>query len=104
MAAKEKDEEKNSKAKALQAAMDQIEKHIKEGMSIYDSLISASISRLRPIMLTAMAAILAMIPLATNALWGPMATAMAFGLLFATVLTLLVMPAMYAYVYLKEER
>ncbi|WP_202108600.1 efflux RND transporter permease subunit [Succinivibrio dextrinosolvens] len=82
--------------------MDQIEKHIKEGMSIYDSLISASISRLRPIMLTAMAAILAMIPLATNALWGPMATAMAFGLLFATVLTLLVLPAMYAQVYLKE--
>ena len=83
--------------------IDQIEKHIREGMSIYDSLISASISRLRPIMLTAMAAILAMIPLATNALWGPMATAMAFGLLFATILTLLVLPAMYASVYLKKE-
>ncbi len=82
--------------------IDQIEKHIKEGMSIYDSLISASISRLRPIMLTAMAAILAMIPLATNALWGPMATAMAFGLLFATILTLLVLPAMYASVYIKK--
>jgi multidrug efflux pump subunit AcrB len=54
-------------------------------------------------MLTAMAAILAMIPLATNALWGPMATAMAFGLLFATILTLLVLPAMYASVYLKKE-
>ena len=55
--------------------------------------------RFRPIMLTAAAAILGMLPLMTSAFWGPMAVAIASGLLVATVLTLLVLPTMYAAMY-----
>ncbi len=56
----------------------------------------------KTIMLTAMATVFAMIPLASNALLGPMAVAIGGGLVVATVLTLLVLPAMYATVYLKK--
>jgi multidrug efflux pump subunit AcrB len=52
--------------------------------------------RFRPIILTAAAAILGMMPLTADSLWGPMAIAIAGGLLVATVLTLLVLPTMYA--------
>lgn len=76
--------------------IDQIEKLIAEGLPAWDAIINATISRFRPIMLTAAAAILAMIPLSGSAFWGPMATAIGGGLLGATVLTLLVFPAMYA--------
>jgi len=84
--------------------IDQIEKHRAMGESVEQALVNASISRLRPIMLTAMAAILAMIPLTGNTLWGPMAIAMGAGLLVATVLTLIVLPAMYACVYIREDK
>lgn len=80
--------------------IDQIEKHRANGESVASAVVSASVSRLRPIMLTAMAAVLAMIPLSHNALWGPMAVAMGAGLLVATVLTLIILPVMYAAVYL----
>jgi multidrug efflux pump subunit AcrB len=76
--------------------IDQIEKLIAEGQPAWDAIINATISRFRPIMLTAAAAILAMIPLSGSAFWGPMATAIGGGLFGATVLTLLVFPAMYA--------
>lgn len=76
--------------------IDQIEKLIVEGQPAWDAIINATISRFRPIMLTAAAAILAMIPLSGSAFWGPMATAIGGGLFGATVLTLLVFPAMYA--------
>jgi multidrug efflux pump len=56
----------------------------------------ATVRRFRPIMLTAAAAILAMIPLTRNVLWGPMAFAIMGGLLVATVLTVLFVPALYA--------
>ena len=55
--------------------------------------------RFRPIMLTAAAAILAMIPLISSAFWGPMAVAMMGGLLVATILTLVFLPALYAWVF-----
>lgn len=84
--------------------IDQVEKHRAMGESVEKALINASISRLRPIMLAAMAAVLAMIPLTGNTLWGPMAVAMGAGLLVATVLTLLVLPAMYASVYIREDK
>ncbi len=76
--------------------IDQIEKHIKDGQSPWDAIIDSAVLRFRPIMLTAAAAILGMIPLIPTTFWGPMAVAMAGGLFGATVLTLLVLPTMYA--------
>lgn len=76
--------------------IDQIEKHIEEGATPWDAIIDSAILRFRPIMLTAAAAILGMVPLAFSMFWGPMAVAIGGGLLVATVLTLLVLPTMYA--------
>ena len=76
--------------------LDQIEKHKQAGQSPYEAIIDSVILRFRPIMLTAAAAVLGMIPLATSAFWGPMAVAIMGGLVVATVLTLLVVPALYA--------
>ncbi|MDR3589076.1 MAG: efflux RND transporter permease subunit [Negativicutes bacterium] len=76
--------------------IDQIEQHIKAGQSAWDAIIDSAVLRFRPIMLTAAAAILGMIPLIPTAFWGPMAVAIAGGLLGATILTLLVLPTMYA--------
>jgi multidrug efflux pump len=76
--------------------IDQIEQHIKAGESPWDAIIDSAILRFRPIMLTAAAAILGMIPLIPSTFWGPMAVAIAGGLLGATILTLLVLPTMYA--------
>ena len=84
--------------------IDQIQKHMEAGESAYDAVVDSAILRFRPIMLTAAAAILGMLPLMANAFWAPMATAIASGLLVATVLTLLVLPAMYAAAYgIKKE-
>lgn len=82
--------------------IDQIEKHRAEGENVMDAVFHASISRMRPILLTAAAAVLAMVPLAGNTFWGPMAVAMGAGLLVATVLTLIVLPVMYTSCYLKR--
>ncbi|WP_110956061.1 efflux RND transporter permease subunit [Anaerosinus massiliensis] len=79
--------------------MDQIDQHLAAGESIWDSIINATVTRLRPILLTAAAAILAMIPLVSNLFWGPLAVAIGAGLFVATVLTLLVLPVMYAVLY-----
>lgn len=76
--------------------IDQIEKHIAAGETPWDAIIDSAILRFRPIMLTAAAAILGMVPLLPSNFWGPMAVAIAGGLFGATVLTLLVLPAMYA--------
>ena len=76
--------------------IDQIELNRAAGMSSWDSIVTAAVSRLRPIALTAAAAVLAMIPLSRNVFWGPMAVAIMGGLIVATVLTLLALPAMYA--------
>lgn len=76
--------------------IDQIEQQLKAGESTWNAVIHAAVQRFRPIMLTAAAAILGMIPLSTSVLWGPMAVAIAGGLFIATLLTLLVLPTMYA--------
>lgn len=76
--------------------IDQIEQHIKAGETPWDAIIDSAILRFRPIMLTAAAAILGMVPLIPSTFWGPMAVAIAGGLLGATILTLLVLPTMYA--------
>ena len=75
--------------------IDQIDKHIAAGEAPWDAVISATQHRLRPILLTAAAAILGMIPIAPTVFWGPMAFAVIGGLLVATLLTLVFLPALY---------
>ncbi|EGW37255.1 efflux RND transporter permease subunit [Desulfosporosinus sp. OT] len=74
----------------------QIEKQTDAGKTPWDAIIDSAVMRLRPIMLTALAAILGMVPLMKSNFWGPMAVAISGGLFGATVLTLLVLPTMYA--------
>lgn len=76
--------------------IDQIEQQIASGETKINAIVNATVIRFRPIILTATAAILGMIPLATSVFWGPMAIAIAGGLFVATVLTLLVLPTLYA--------
>ncbi len=76
--------------------IDQIERDIAHGAERRDAIVGATVRRFRPIMLTALAAILAMIPLTRSAFFGPMAVAIMGGLFVATVLTLLFLPAAYA--------
>lgn len=79
--------------------IDQIQKHTEAGEAPIDAIVDSAVLRFRPIMLTAAAAILGMLPLMTSSFWGPMAVAIASGLLIATILTLLVLPVMYAVTY-----
>ncbi|HEY0858491.1 MAG TPA: efflux RND transporter permease subunit [Albitalea sp.] len=76
--------------------IDQIEQDRARGVPTWDAIVEAAVRRLRPIILTAAAAVLAMIPLSRSVFWGPMAVAIMGGLIVATVLTLLSLPAMYA--------
>jgi multidrug efflux pump len=76
--------------------IDQIEQDISAGIPAWDAIVGSAVRRLRPIVLTAAAAVLAMIPLSRSVFWGPMAVAIMGGLVVATVLTLLALPAMYA--------
>ncbi|RMX10307.1 efflux RND transporter permease subunit [Allofranklinella schreckenbergeri] len=76
--------------------IDQIELERAAGTPAWDAILNAATHRLRPIALTAAAAVLAMIPLSRSVFWGPMAVAIMGGLIVATVLTLLALPAMYA--------
>ena len=76
--------------------LDQIQKHMAAGEDPWHAVIDSAVMRFRPIMLTAAAAILGMIPLMKSVFWGPLAVAIASGLFVATVLTLLVLPTMYA--------
>jgi len=83
--------------------IDQIQKHLEEGETPWNAVMDSAVMRFRPIMLTAAAAILGMVPLMVSNFWGPMAVAIASGLFVATVLTLLVLPTMYAAVYHVEK-
>ena len=76
--------------------IDQIEQDRSRGVPAWDAIVESAVRRLRPIVLTAAAAVLAMIPLSRSVFWGPMAVAIMGGLIVATVLTLLALPAMYA--------
>jgi multidrug efflux pump subunit AcrB len=76
--------------------IDQIEQDREAGVPTWDAIVESAVRRLRPIVLTAAAAVLAMIPLSRSVFWGPMAVAIMGGLIVATVLTLLALPAMYA--------
>jgi multidrug efflux pump subunit AcrB len=76
--------------------VDQIDQDIAAGASTWDAIVGATVRRFRPIVLTAAAAVLAMIPLTRSDFFGPMAVAMMGGLVIATVLTLVFLPALYA--------
>ena len=76
--------------------IDQIELDRARGVEPRTAIIESTVRRMRPIVLTAAAAVLAMIPLSRSVFWGPMAVAIMGGLIVATVLTLLALPAMYA--------
>ncbi|AKU13742.1 efflux transporter, RND family [Azoarcus sp. CIB] len=76
--------------------VDQIRQDREHGRSAWDAIVESTVRRFRPIMLTAAAAILAMIPLSRSAFFGPMAVAIMGGLTVATVLTLIFLPALYA--------
>ena len=73
-----------------------IEQDIAHGSARWDAIIDATVRRFRPIVLTALAAVLAMIPLSRSVFFGPMAVAIMGGLIVATALTLLFLPALYA--------
>jgi multidrug efflux pump subunit AcrB len=76
--------------------VDQIERDRAAGVPAWEAIVEAAVRRFRPIMLTAAAAVLAMIPLSRSVFWGPMAVAIMGGLIVATALTLLFLPALYA--------
>ena len=76
--------------------VDQIEQDIKAGHPQWTAIVDATVRRFRPIVLTALTTVLAMIPLSRSNFWGPMAVAIMGGLISATILTLLFVPALYA--------
>jgi multidrug efflux pump subunit AcrB len=76
--------------------VDQIETDVSHGMTRKEAIVEATVRRARPVILTALAAILAMIPLSRSAFWGPMAITIMGGLFVATFLTLLYLPGLYA--------
>jgi multidrug efflux pump subunit AcrB len=76
--------------------VDQIDHDIAAGRGRHQAIIDATVRRARPVVLTALAAILGMIPLARSLFWGPMAITIMGGLFVATILTLVVVPALYA--------
>lgn len=76
--------------------IDQIEQDIAAGLNQWDAIVEATVRRFRPITLTALAAVLAMIPLSRSIFFGPMAVAIMGGLIVATLLTLFFLPALYA--------
>jgi len=82
--------------------VDQIESDVDQGLSRREAIVEATVRRARPVVLTAMAAILAMIPLSRSAFWGPMAITIMGGLFVATFLTLLFLPSLYALWYRKR--
>ena len=79
--------------------IDQIETERKEGRDIWTAVVEATLSRFRPIMLTAISTVLGLIPIAPTVFWGPMAFAIMGGLFVATMLTLLVLPVFYITLY-----
>lgn len=76
--------------------VDQIDHDLAAGATPWEAIVESTVRRARPVVLTALAAILAMIPLARSVFWGPMALAIMGGLIVATVLTLFFLPALYA--------
>jgi multidrug efflux pump len=84
--------------------VDQIRHNIEAGVDPWTAIRESAVRRFRSIMLTAAASVLSMIPLTRSELWGPTAIAIMGGLIVATALTLLFVPALYAAWYREERR
>jgi len=84
--------------------VDQIDQDIKAGMHHQEAIVGAAVRRFRPIMLTALTAVLALIPISRGVFWGPLAYAMMGGILVATLLTIFVLPAGYALFFGREPK
>jgi multidrug efflux pump subunit AcrB len=84
--------------------VDQVRQDQLDGLSLRDAIIESTVRRARPVILTALAAVFAFIPLSMNVFWGPMALTMIGGLLGATVLTLVFLPALYALAFRAPRR
>jgi multidrug efflux pump subunit AcrB len=82
--------------------VDQIESDVEDEHSLREAIVGATVRRARPVVLTALASILAMVPLSRSAFWGPMAVTIMGGLFVATLLTLLFLPSLYAVWYRKR--
>jgi multidrug efflux pump subunit AcrB len=89
-------------AKNAVILIEQVESDRKEGKNVHDAVAAAATSRFRPIMLTALSTVLAMIPIAFTVFWGPMAVAIMGGLFVATLLTLVFLPTLY-YAWFRRE-
>jgi multidrug efflux pump subunit AcrB len=76
--------------------VDQIQQDLDSGLPMRQAIVGSTVRRFRPIVLTAAAAVLALVPLSTSLFWGPMAKAMMGGLIAGTILTLTFLPALYA--------
>lgn len=74
----------------------QVDDNLEEGMAPREAIIEATVRRARPVVLTAAAAVLAFVPLATDTFWGPMAIALMGGVTLGTIVTILLLPALYA--------
>jgi multidrug efflux pump subunit AcrB len=83
--------------------IEQIEAERAQGLQLWDAVVEGAVSRFRPIMLTAISTVLGFIPIAPTVFWGPMAFAIMGGLFVATVLTLIVLPALYVIFFRIEE-
>jgi multidrug efflux pump subunit AcrB len=83
--------------------VDQVREEMEQGLDPWNAVLEAAVHRTRPVMLTAAATVLAMIPLARSVFWGPMAIAIMGGLTVATLLTIFFVPALYA-AWFKVER
>lgn len=79
--------------------IEQIETERKERSHVWEAIVEATVLRFRPIMLTAVSTVLGFIPIASDVFWGPMALAIMGGLFVATILTLIVLPALYVAVF-----
>jgi multidrug efflux pump subunit AcrB len=84
--------------------VDQIDQDIAAGHPRAEAIVGAAVRRFRPIMLTALTAVLALIPISRGLFWGPLAYSMMGGILVATVLTILVLPAAYALFFGREPK
>jgi multidrug efflux pump len=83
--------------------IEQIEAERAQGLELWDAVVGGAVSRFRPIMLTAISTVLGFIPIAPTVFWGPMAFAIMGGLFVATMLTLVVLPALYVIFFRVKE-
>ena len=79
--------------------VDQIQQHVDSGMQLRQAIVESAIVRFRPIMLAAFTTILGLIPMFTSQFWNAMAVSIACGLTAATLLTLIVLPVLYAIIF-----